>query len=30
MTAPARASTQDWLDRAAAVQPRNELFIDGR
>ena len=30
MTAPARASTQDWLDRSAAVQPRNELFIDGR
>lgn len=30
MTATPRATTQDWLDRAAAVQPRNELFIDGR
>jgi acyl-CoA reductase-like NAD-dependent aldehyde dehydrogenase len=30
MTAPPRATLEDWLDRAAAVQPRNELFIDGR
>ena len=30
MTATPRATTQDWLDRAASVQPRNELFIDGR
>jgi len=30
MTAAPRTTTQDWLDRAAAVQPRNELFIDGR
>jgi acyl-CoA reductase-like NAD-dependent aldehyde dehydrogenase len=27
---PAASTVQDWLARAAAVQPRTELFIDGR
>lgn len=30
MTATPRPTLQDWLDRASAVKPRNELFIDGR
>jgi 4-guanidinobutyraldehyde dehydrogenase/NAD-dependent aldehyde dehydrogenase len=30
MTTSPPATTRDWLDRAAAVLPRNELFIDGR
>ena len=29
-TAPSEPTTADWLARAAAVQPRNEAFIDGR
>jgi acyl-CoA reductase-like NAD-dependent aldehyde dehydrogenase len=27
---PARLTTADWLERAAAVAPRTEAFIDGR
>jgi len=30
MTAGAAATVADWLDRAATVRPRAELFIDGR
>ena len=30
MTAQPRATAEDWLARAAAVDPRHELFIDGR
>jgi acyl-CoA reductase-like NAD-dependent aldehyde dehydrogenase len=30
MTGAPRATTQDWLDRAAAIAPRTDLFIDGR
>jgi len=26
----ARATTADWLARAAAIEPRTEAFIDGR
>ena len=30
MTATTAPTLDDWLARAAAVTPRNELFIDGR
>ena len=30
MTALPRATVEDWLARAAAVDPRTELFVDGR
>ena len=31
MTTPtAKATTADWLERAAAISPRTEVFIDGR
>jgi hypothetical protein len=29
-TEAAKPTAEDWLARAAAVQPRTELFIDGR
>jgi len=29
-TEPRRLTAEDWIERAAAVQPRSELFIDGR
>lgn len=29
-TEAAKPTAEDWLARAAAVEPRTELFIDGR
>jgi acyl-CoA reductase-like NAD-dependent aldehyde dehydrogenase len=29
-TEPRRLTDEDWIERAAAIQPRTELFIDGR
>jgi acyl-CoA reductase-like NAD-dependent aldehyde dehydrogenase len=29
-TEPRRLTVEDWIERAATVQPRTELFIDGR
>jgi acyl-CoA reductase-like NAD-dependent aldehyde dehydrogenase len=28
--APRKPTTQDWIERAGAIEPRTELFIDGR
>ncbi len=30
MTAPTTATAADWIARAEAVDPRTDLFIDGR
>ena len=30
MTAPPRATVEDWLARASDMDPRRELFVDGR